>query len=90
VLTVRDSGPGIAVEDRERVFDRFYRGSGAGGVRGSGLGLAIVKHIAERHGAGVELGTGIDGRGLGVTVRFAEPIPARPLPGSPAAAPAGA
>jgi len=90
VLTVRDSGPGIAVEDRERVFDRFYRGSGAGGVRGSGLGLAIVKHIAERHGAGVELGTGIDGRGLGVTVRFAEPIPARPVPGSPAVAPAGA
>jgi len=70
VLTVRDSGPGIAVEDRERVFDRFYRGSGAGGIRGSGLGLAIVKRIAERHGAGVELGTGIDGRGLGVTVRF--------------------
>jgi two-component system OmpR family sensor kinase len=72
VLTVRDSGPGIAVEDRERVFDRFYRGSGAGGIRGSGLGLAIVKRIAERHGAGVELGTGIDGRGLGVTVRFTQ------------------
>jgi len=70
VLTVRDSGPGIAVEDRERVFDRFYRGSGAGGIRGSGLGLAIVKRIAERHRASVELGTGIDGRGLGVTVRF--------------------
>jgi two-component system, OmpR family, sensor kinase len=72
VLTVRDSGPGIAVEDRERVFDRFYRGTGAGGIRGSGLGLAIVKRIAERHGAGVELGTGIDGRGLGVTVRFTQ------------------
>ena len=82
VLTVRDSGPGIAVEDRERVFDRFYRGSGAGGIRGSGLGLAIVKQIAEHHGAGVELGTGIDGRGLGVTVRFAQPIP-----GSSAVAP---
>ena len=56
------------------MFDRFYRGSGAGGVRGSGLGLAIVKHIAERHGAALELGTGIDGRGLGVTVRFRQPI----------------
>jgi len=75
VLTVRDSGPGIAVEDRERVFDRFYRGNGAGGIRGSGLGLAIVKQIAERHRADVELGTGIDGRGLGVTVRFTQPIP---------------
>jgi two-component system OmpR family sensor kinase len=89
-LTVRDSGPGIAIEDRERVFDRFYRGSGAGGIRGSGLGLAIVKRIAERHRADVELGPGIDGRGLGVTVRFTQAIPTRPVPGSPAAAPAGA
>ena len=75
VLTVRDSGPGIAPEDRGRVFDRFYRGSGAGAIRGSGLGLAIVKQIAERHRAQVELGPGIEGRGLGVTVRFAQPIP---------------
>jgi two-component system, OmpR family, sensor kinase len=74
-LTVRDNGPGIAAEDRERVFDRFYRGSGAGAVRGSGLGLAIVKRIAERHWADVGLGIGIDGRGLGVTVRFTRPIP---------------
>ena len=87
VLSVRDSGPGIATEDRERVFDRFYRGSGAGGIRGSGLGLAIVKRIAERHGADVELGPGIDGRGLSVTVRFLQPIPGSqapaPVPGGP-------
>jgi two-component system, OmpR family, sensor kinase len=75
VLTVRDSGPGIALEDRERVFDRFYRGSEAGGVRGSGLGLAIVKRIADRHWASVALETGIDGKGLGVMVRFPQPIP---------------
>jgi two-component system, OmpR family, sensor kinase len=84
VLTVRDNGQGIALADRERVFDRFYRGSSAGGIRGSGLGLAIVKRIAERHRAAVELGTGIDGRGLGVTVRFTETIPAPHTP-----APAG-
>jgi signal transduction histidine kinase len=83
VLTVRDSGPGIPSEDRERVFDRFYRGGGAGGIRGSGLGLAIVKQIAERHGAEVELGPGIDGRGLGVTVRFRQP---RRRPGAVATA----
>jgi two-component system, OmpR family, sensor kinase len=77
-LNVRDNGPGINVADRERVFDRFYRGSGAGGVRGSGLGLAIVKRIADRHHASVELGPGIDGHGLGVTVRFPRPIPAAP------------
>jgi two-component system OmpR family sensor kinase len=73
LLAVRDNGLGIALEDRERVFDRFYRGSAAhtaGAARGSGLGLAIVKRIAERHAATVELGPGLHGEGLGVTVRF--------------------
>jgi two-component system OmpR family sensor kinase len=63
----QDSGPGIAPEDRERVFDRFFRAqSGAAGEAGesadsaafgSGLGLAIVNTIAERHGATLQLGT---------------------------------
>jgi two-component system OmpR family sensor kinase len=72
VLTVRDTGPGIPPDERSRVFDRFYRGAHAesGSERGSGLGLAIVKRIAERHGAQIVLGEGIDGAGLGVTVSF--------------------
>ena len=76
-LLVRDNGPGIEADERARVFDRFYRGQPAGAqaareqVRGSGLGLAIVKSICDRHGAAIELGPGIDGAGLGVTVRFA-------------------
>jgi two-component system OmpR family sensor kinase len=73
VLAVRDTGPGISTEDRPRVFDRFYRGASAheaGAPHGSGLGLAIVKRIAERHGADVALGSGIDGAGLSLTVRF--------------------
>jgi two-component system, OmpR family, sensor kinase len=71
-LFVRDNGPGIAPAERARVFDRFYRGQPAGdaSVRGSGLGLAIVKRIADRHGATIELGPGIAGAGLGVSVRF--------------------
>jgi two-component system OmpR family sensor kinase len=78
-LAVRDNGPGIAPAERARVFDRFYRSQPAAvtgddaqgaGVRGSGLGLAIVKSIADRHGAEAALGEGLDGRGLGVTVRF--------------------
>ena len=78
-VSVRDNGPGIAPADRMRVFDRFYRGQPVGepgengkaaSVRGSGLGLAIVKRIADRHGAEITLGEGLDGRGLGVTVRF--------------------
>jgi two-component system OmpR family sensor kinase len=71
-LAVRDNGPGIPPADRSRVFDRFYRGSGAEGVGGSGLGLAIAKRIAERHGAAIELGPGIDGAGLGVIVTFTQ------------------
>ncbi|NIK55684.1 HAMP domain-containing sensor histidine kinase [Kribbella shirazensis] len=50
VLTVTDSGPGIAEADLPHVFDRFYRSSEARGLPGSGLGLAIVKHAAEQHG----------------------------------------
>jgi two-component system, OmpR family, sensor kinase len=71
VLTVRDTGPGVPQGERTRIFDRFYRGTHAEGAeRGSGLGLAIVKRIADRHHAGIALGAGIDGQGLGVTVRF--------------------
>ena len=74
VLTVRDTGPGVPAAERERVFDRFYRGLHAEGAeRGSGLGLAIVKRIADRHGAQIALGEGIEGAGLGVTVRFPSP-----------------
>jgi two-component system sensor histidine kinase MprB len=50
VLTVTDSGPGIAEADLPHVFDRFYRSSEARSLPGSGLGLAIVKHAAEQHG----------------------------------------
>lgn len=68
-LVVTDSGPGIPAEERERVFDRFYRREAAG-VPGSGLGLAIVREIAQRHSASVNLDTGVGGRGLKVTVCF--------------------
>jgi two-component system OmpR family sensor kinase len=55
VLAVDDEGPGIAAEQRARVFDAFYRGPGAA-EDGSGLGLAIVRSIAERWGGVVRLG----------------------------------
>ena len=54
VLQVEDSGPGIAPEARERVFQPFYRALGTG-VEGSGLGLTIAGQIAERHGSRFEL-----------------------------------
>ena len=73
VLCVEDSGPGIAAEERERVFDRFFRASGAtasAAESGSGLGLAIVKVIAERHGATLHLDSSTRLGGLRVAVRF--------------------
>jgi two-component system OmpR family sensor kinase len=62
-LVVEDQGPGIAPAERERVFDRFYRGEGAA-EGGSGLGLAIVRRVAERHGGSVELADAAAGTGL--------------------------
>jgi two-component system phosphate regulon sensor histidine kinase PhoR len=61
-LRVVDRGPGIAKEDRERIFDRFVRGKSAQDqhIRGSGIGLALVKHIAETHGGSVKLDTSMD------------------------------
>ena len=52
VLSVRDTGIGIAHEHKLRIFDRFYRvpSAGQGVPAGSGLGLALAKWIAERHG----------------------------------------
>ena len=89
VLTVRDSGPGVPATERARVFDRFYRGAhvSSAGERGSGLGLAIVKRIGERHRAEISMGQGIDGAGLGVSVRFpaVAPGPTRSAAGTPAA-----
>jgi two-component system sensor histidine kinase GlrK len=51
VIEVIDSGPGISIEDRERIFDPFYRGrnAAASGVKGTGLGLAIVRDYVELH-----------------------------------------
>lgn len=52
VLAVRDWGRGVDPEERERIFDRFYRGRAIRllPIRGSGIGLALVQHIARAHG----------------------------------------
>ncbi|GAU85527.1 sensor histidine kinase [Bosea sp. BIWAKO-01] len=76
-LVVEDTGPGIPEEERERVFERFYRLPGAG-PDGTGLGLPIVREIAAAHGGSVALADRSAGPGLRAEVR---------LPSLPAAAP---
>jgi signal transduction histidine kinase len=53
-LWVDDSGPGIAPQERGRVFERLYRGDKSRGQRGMGLGLSLVKAVVEAHGGRVE------------------------------------
>jgi two-component system OmpR family sensor kinase len=72
VLEVADRGPGVPLELRERVFERFASGAGDGARdRGSGLGLAIVRAVADAHGGRVEL-SDADGGGA----RFLVTLPA--------------
>ncbi|MGI5128524.1 HAMP domain-containing sensor histidine kinase [Pseudonocardia sp. CA-107938] len=52
-IVVLDRGPGVADEDRDRIFDRFYRADDARSRPGSGLGLAIVRTVAAAHGGTV-------------------------------------
>lgn len=54
-ISVRDEGPGVAEEDRERIFERFTRGSVTSGHGGFGLGLAIGRELAQRMGGSLEL-----------------------------------
>ncbi len=69
LMSVDDSGPGIAEEDRQRVLDRFYRVAGTAGG-GSGLGLAIVKTIADLHHATLKIDRSVSLGGLRVEVTF--------------------
>jgi signal transduction histidine kinase len=72
VLTVSDSGDGIAPEHLPHIFDRFYKTASASGMasRGSGLGLSIVKAVVERHGGRVSAASTL---GAGTTIRMELP-----------------
>ncbi len=69
VIEVSDNGPGIAPEEAERVFDRFYQGDPSRSGAGTGLGLAIVQAIAEALDGTAEV-RGAPGGGASVVVRI--------------------
>jgi two-component system phosphate regulon sensor histidine kinase PhoR len=77
VVSVMDSGIGIPPGERERVFERFYRGDRARGRGGTGLGLAIAKHIVAAHGGRIWAESGP--RDQGARICFTLP----PAEGSP-------
>jgi two-component system OmpR family sensor kinase len=73
-LCVRDTGPGIPLAERERVFDPFYRVLGTEEV-GSGLGLSIVRSIADRIRAQIDLRYSDDGTQTGLCITLRLPAP---------------
>ncbi len=73
VIDVSDSGPGIPVAERERVFERFTHGAGSGArTEGTGLGLAIAHWIVQMHGGSIRV---LDTPGC--RIRVSIPMPAR-------------
>lgn len=68
-ISIRDDGPGIPVQYRPMIFDRFYRIPGVT-KPGSGLGLAIVKNIVDKLGGKIDVKDGINGKGIGFTIEL--------------------
>lgn len=85
ILWVRDHGPGIPVDSRERIFHRFDRASGRRTVGGSGLGLAIVEAIAKGHGGRCDVSE-TPGGGATFTLRLPSGATAAPRPAEPVVA----
>lgn len=77
VFSVTDSGLGIPAEDRERVFDKFFRGAAkTTTVGGTGLGLAVAREIVTTHGGTIEVESTL---GAGSTFTFELPLSPSPV-----------
>jgi two-component system, OmpR family, sensor kinase len=74
VVSIKDHGIGIPEGERERVFERYYRGSNTSGIGGSGVGLSLVRSIVDLHKGTISLES-IEGKGS----RFILRLPATPL-----------
>ncbi|TPG20658.1 sensor histidine kinase [Variovorax guangxiensis] len=72
-VDVQDQGPGIAPEERERIFGKFHRSEGSASVPGTGLGLYLAREIARQHGGDVTL---LDSSAEGSVFRLTMPLSA--------------
>ena len=71
VISVQDNGVGLVEEDRQNIFDLFFRGKNLKKIDGSGMGLAIVKEIAEQHGGEV-WAESVHDKGLTISMSFSK------------------
>lgn len=91
-IVVSDTGPGIPAQERQHVFEEFYRGTGGAGTGGLGLGLSIVKRLADLLGARLEIAFTDPDAGTGARISLVLPGAAtasagtEPLPGAAAVA----
>ena len=71
-IEVADNGVGVAPEEREKILNRFHRGTADKtlAAKGSGLGLSIVQRIADLHSAKIQINDGLNGKGLSVKIVF--------------------
>lgn len=69
-LRVADNGPGIPEDERERVFERFYRTGAGHRVQGIGMGLSLVARVVAAHGGQMHCRSGLDGVGLGIEIKL--------------------
>jgi signal transduction histidine kinase len=88
IVSVKDPGIGIPVQDLDRLFERYHRGSNVSGIVGTGVGLYLVKMVVELHGGNVVVESR-EGRGSRFTVRLPIRAPAQievlsPAEGTPA------
>lgn len=68
-ISVRDDGVGIPEEEREKLFNRFFRASTSTGIVGTGIGLHLVKTVVDLHGGRIDVDSHL-GQGTTLTINF--------------------
>jgi len=79
-VSVDDDGPGVLPEDRERIFERFERGSAPSGESGFGLGLAIGRELARKMGGELRIADSEGGASFVLDLRIQLPAGSHPEP----------